>query len=289
MASQNPDSPSLKHFSSLVQRGEQIPLLEAAFTIAQDKYPDVDVQQLLGVMDRIVSALRSRLSPEPSRTERVCVLNEAFYGELGFGGNVGKAWNPDQVYLNIVLETRRGDCLSLGILWMELAQGLGLDAQGVMLPGAGYFVVKVTLDDEEGLVIDPLSGRPIDQAELWVMATLQPYQDDTHSGPVREQHLKTATSREILGYMLQELKEIYQSRGDGPTLIAVLDRLIALQPNAWAERRDRGLAHADCGNTELAVADLEAYVSHIADEKDIGEITARLQALRNHQVPGSNC
>ena len=216
------------------------------------------------------------------------MLNELFYGALGFGGNVGKAWNPDQVYLNTVLETRHGDCLSLGILWMELAQGLGLDARGVMVPGAGYFVVKVVLDDEKEFFIDPLSGRPIDHAELSVMTTLQPYQDDMDTEQVLDPHLKAATAREILGYMLQELKEIYQSQDDGLSLIDVLDRLVVLQPNAWTEHRDRGLAHADCGNMKQAVADLEAYVSHAPEGADLEEITARLQDLRNHLTPRKN-
>lgn len=288
MTSCNSESPSLKHFSTLVQGDTQIPLLEAAFNIAQGKFLDINVQQLLDVIDQLVSVLRGHLSPEPSRTERAYVLDEVFYGELGFGGNVGKAWNPDQIYLNTVLETRRGDCLSLGILWMELAQGIGLDARGVMVPGAGYFVVKVVLDDGEELVIDPLSGCPIDHAELSVMTSLQPYQDDVDAEPVPDPHLKAATSREILGYMLQELKEIYQSQGDGPSLIDVLDRLIVLQRNAWTERRDRGLAHADCGNTDQAVADLEAYVSHVADGADVEAIIARIQDLKSHRAPGTH-
>lgn len=281
-------SNSLDYFSTLIQKDQEDRLFEAAISIAQHKYPNIDAQELLNVLDNLVSALRGHLSPEPSPTERACVLNELFYGALGFGGNVGKAWNPDQVYLNTVLETRHGDCLSLGILWMELAQGLGLDARGVMVPGAGYFVVKVVLDDEKEFFIDPLSGRPIDHAELSVMTTLQPYQDDMDTEQVLDPHLKAATAREILGYMLQELKEIYQSQDDGLSLIDVLDRLVVLQPNAWTEHRDRGLAHADCGNMKQAVADLEAYVSHAPEGADLEEITARLQDLRNHLTPRKN-
>ena len=288
MTSCNSESSSLKHFSALVQGDKQIPLLEATLNIAQGKYPDVNVQELLDVIDQLVSVLRGHLSPEPSRTERAYVLDEVFYGELGFGGNVGKAWSPDQIYLNTVLETRRGDCLSLGILWMELAQGIGLDARGVMVPGAGYFVVKVVLDDGEELVIDPLSGRPIDHAELSVMTSLQPYQDDMDSESVLAFPLKAATSREILGYMLQELKEIYQSRSDGPNLVTILDRLIILQPDAWTEHRDRGLAHAKCGDAEQAVRDLEAYISHVADGEDIPQIVARIQDLKSRKTPGAD-
>ena len=71
------------------------------------------------------------------------------------------------------------------------------------------------------------------------------------------------------------------SNEDWGRLIAVLDRLIVLLPDAWGERRDRGLAHAERGNTLEAMADLEAYLAHAEDGLDIDLIADRLSALRN--------
>jgi regulator of sirC expression with transglutaminase-like and TPR domain len=49
----------------------------------------------------------------------------------------------------------------------------------------------------------------------------------------------------------------------------------------WDERRDRGLAHAACGHTQQAVADLEAYLAHaVRQGTEAGEIAQRLGALR---------
>ena len=49
--------------------------------------------------------------------------------------------------------------------------------------------------------------------------------------------------------MLRNLSEVYRAQQDAPRQIAVLDRLVVLLPDACDERRDRGLAHAECGHT----------------------------------------
>jgi len=53
-----------------------------------------------------------------------------------------------------------------------------------------------------------------------------------------------------------------------------------LLPQAWGEFRDRGLAHAEQGNMQLAVGDLETYLIHAEDALDIDAIADRVAQLR---------
>jgi regulator of sirC expression with transglutaminase-like and TPR domain len=270
---------ALEYFAALVHSDEHLPLLEAAACIAHDEYPDFDVQLLLGDVDQLLSRLRRRLAPDAPALQRLRVLNQFFYADLGFGGNLNNYYDPDNSYLNAVLRTRRGIPISLGVLWMELAQGVGLHARGIAFPG--HFLVKALLPKGQ-VVLDPLTGQSLSRDEL--AERLEPYK--RRSGLVGDYdvplglYLQAATPREILARMLRNLKEIHQSQKDAPRLIAVLDRLVVLQPEAWSERRDRGLAHADCGHTGLAVADLEAYMVHAEDGLDVDAIAERLGALR---------
>ena len=64
------------------------------------------------------------------------------------------------------------------------------------------------------------------------------------------------------------------------TLVPVLDRLIVLQPDAWPEYRDRGLAHAALGHKQQAVPDLEAYLRHTDAGQDLDAITDRVAELK---------
>ena len=126
----------LQYFAALVADDTAFPLLEAAASLAQDEYPEMDVQQVLNEVDRLLDRLKRRLPDEadPDPLQRLRALNQLFYRDLGFGGNVNHYHDPDNSYLHVLLGTRRGIPVSLAVLWMELAQGVGLDARGVSFP-----------------------------------------------------------------------------------------------------------------------------------------------------------
>jgi regulator of sirC expression with transglutaminase-like and TPR domain len=270
---------ALEYFSSLVQSDEHFPLLEAAASIAQDEYPELDVQQVLGDVDQLLARLKRRLPADAAPLARLRALNQFFFHDLNFGGNVNDYYDPDNSYLNAVLRTRRGIPISLAVLWMELAQGLDLQARGVGFPG--HFMLKVTLPKGQ-VVIDPFTGRSLSREDL--SERLEPYKRS--NGLVGDYdvplglYLQPATPREIIGRMLRNLKEIHQSQEDWQRAIAVQNRLIALFPEAWGEHRDRGLAHAGQGNVALAVSDLETYLQHAEDALDIDVISERVLRLR---------
>ena len=165
------------------------------------------------------------------------------------------------------------------MLWNELAHGLGLNARGVGFPG--HFMVKVTLPRGQ-VVIDPFTGQSLSREEL--AERLEPYK--RRSGLVDEfdvplgLYLQAASSRDIIGRMLRNLKEIHRTQEDWTRLIAVQDRLIVLMPDAWGEYRDRGLAHAEQGNTAQAVADLETYLDHAEEGLDLDVLADRVKQLR---------
>ena len=270
---------ALEYFATLVQSDEHFPLLEAAACVAHDEYPELDVQQLLGDVDQLQARLRRRLAPDAASLQRLQVLNQFFYGDLGFGGNVNNYYDPENSYLNAVLRTRRGIPVSLAVLWMELAQGLGLHVRGVGFPG--HFMVKVLLPKGQ-VVMDPTTGQSLSREDL--SERLEPYK--RQSGLVDDYdvplglYLQAATPRDIIARMLRNLKEVHRSQQDWQRLTAVLDRLVVLSPQAWGERRDRGLAHAELGNVKEAVQDLETYLAHAEDGLDADMVAERLNALR---------
>ena len=268
----------LQYFSSLVQSDAHFPLLEAAVSLAQDEYPDMDVQQVLGDVDQLLARLKRRLPLDAPALQRLRTLNQFFFQDLSFGGNVNDYYDPDNSYLNAVLRTRRGIPISLAVLWLELASGLGLNARGVAFPG--HFMVKVNLPKGQ-VVIDPFSGQSLSREEL--AERLEPFRQrssmvDDFDVPIGL-YLQSAPPREIISRMLRNLKDIHKTQEDWPRLIAVLDRLIVLQPDAWPEYRDRGLAWAVQGDVEHAVADLETYLAHAEDALDIDAMAERLAEL----------
>lgn len=274
----SPPTP-LGYFATLVSDDDAFPLFEAAVSVAQDEYPDLDVQQVLGDVDQMVARVRRRCPDDAGPLQRLRALNQFFFRDLGFGGNVNNYYDPDNSYLNVILRTRRGIPITLALLWLELAQGMGLKARGVNFPG--HFMVKVNLPNGQ-VVIDPFTGQSLSREDL--SERLEPYKRrqglvDDYDVPVGL-YLQPANSRDILARMLRNLKEIHRTQEDWLRLIAVQDRLLVLLPDAWIEYRDRGLAWAEMGDPRQAVSDLEIYVTHTDDAMDRDAIERRMQELR---------
>ncbi len=274
------DAPTpLDYFTALVERDIEFALFEAAISLAQDEYPDVDVQSVLNEVDHLQARVRRRIAADTGPVQKLRVLNQFFFQDLGFAGNVNNYYDPDNSFIHILLHTRRGIPITLAVLWMELAHGLGLSVRGVGFPG--HFLVKVNLPMGQ-VVIDPIDGKSLSREEL--SERLEPYRQ--RSGLIDEfetplgLYLQTAPSRDIIARMLRNLKEIHKSHSDWPRLLAVQERLIVLMPEAWNEYRDRGLAHAQLGHTEQALSDLECYLVHADEHVNLDAIADWVDALR---------
>ncbi len=273
----------LEYFASLVQSDAGFPLLEAAVSLAQDEYPDLDVAQVLADVDQLAARLKRRLPTDAGPLQKLRTLNQFFFRDLGFGGNANDFHDPDNSYLSVVLRTRRAIPISLAVLWLELAQGVGLAARGIAFPG--HFMLKVNLPNGQ-VVIDPLDGQSLSRESL--LERLEPYRDSVAMADDSEAplglFLQTASPRDIITRMLRNLKQIHTEQQDWARLIAVQDRLIVLQPHAWSEYRDRGLAQAGQGNFRLALADLEFYLAHAQGVDDRGAIAWRVAEMKRSSL-----
>src|SRR5690606_4595347 len=114
--------------------------------------------------------LKQRLPDDASHLQRLRMLNHYFYNELGFSGNVNDYYNPDNSYLHRVMHSRRGIPISLAVIYMELAQQIGLHVQGISFPG--HFLMKLTIPAGQ-VVLDPFNGTSLSREEL--EERVQPY------------------------------------------------------------------------------------------------------------------
>ena len=274
----------LAYFAALVAEDEGFALLEAAVCVAHDDHPQLDAQTVLAELDRLAGRLKARLPADAPALQRLQALNQYFFAELGFAGNVNNYYDRRNSYLHEVLATRRGIPITLALLYCELAGQLGLAARGVSFPG--HFLVKLRLPQGE-VVIDPVNGRSLSRDEL-----------DERLLPYRARHglagdfeaplglfLQAASPRDVLKRLLYNLKEIHHTEADWPRLLAVQQRLVLLLPQALDERRDRGLAWAELGRPADAAADLAAYLAARPDAPDAPALQQRLAELRRDGGP----
>lgn len=277
-----PQTP-LEYFALLVADDANFSLLEAAVSLSQDDNPALDTQAVLHQIDTQAARLKARVPADAGPRQRLRLLNQFFFHEMGYAGNINNYYDPANSMLATVLETRRGIPITLALLYIEFATQIGLTARSVSFPG--HFLVKLKLSEGE-VVIDPFTGQSLSRERLDEL--LLPYR--RRQGLTGELEvplglfLQAAAPRDVLARMLRNLKEIYRSSGDGRRLLAVLNRLVVLLPQAWEERRDRGLVQAELGEADAALLDLGAYLAHCPDALDRDAIGQRLMALGQ---PGS--
>lgn len=269
----------LDYFASLVADESGIPLTETALSIAQDAYPDLDLQAELAALDVLALRLKRRVAEGTPAIQRLRLLNHFFYRELGFGANSNDYYDPDNSHLNIVIKQRRGIPISLAVIYMELGQQVGLPLKGVSFPN--HFLVRMSIPAGE-VVLDPLTGETLSKEQLQEM--LDPHLEregvsDPNDVPLGL-FLRVAGHREIIARMLRNLKTIYLQESRWQRLLAVQNRLVILLPDSIEEVRDRGLAYANLECFRPALEDLEAYVSARPHASDTTQIRDRMPALR---------
>ncbi len=273
---------ALEYFASLVADDASLSLVEAAVSVAQDDFPQLDMQAALAAIDTLGVRLKQRFPADAVPVQRLRCLNRFFFQELGFAGNVNNYYDPDNSYLHRVLDTRRGIPITLAILYIELASQIGLTARGVSFPGHFLIKLRMATGRQQGeVVIDPFTGHSLSRDEL--DDRLAPYKrkrdlQDEFDVPLGL-FLQAATAREVIARLLRNLKEIHRAAHDRRRLLQVQERLVVLLPQGWEERRDRGLLYADLGLDAAAARDLSTYLEHVSDASDRASIADRLAAL----------
>ena len=275
---------SLEYFASLVRQDDSIPLFESALTLGQDFYPEMDFAEQEIELDMLAQKLRQRLPTDSSQIQKLRMLNHFFFQEMAFAGNVNNYYDPDNSYIHRVIATRRGIPITLAVVYIELAQQVGLDMKGVSFPG--HFLMKLSVQSGE-IVLDPMNGSSLSREEL--EERLEPYlerqqeQDFDDELPLGA-YLRAAHPREILARMLRNLKAIFMESQRWQQVLDVQERLVVLLPEEITEKRDRGLARANLGLAQAALEDLEAYLAlrpHAEDAQNLREMLPDLRdALR---------
>jgi regulator of sirC expression with transglutaminase-like and TPR domain len=260
-----PRDPALDAFAAEIGRpAAPFDLARAALAMGLFEYPDLDIGACLGQIDQL-----AELS-EPvawSAESPPLALARHLFQRLGFAGNQQAYHDPRNSFLNQVLERRLGIPITLSVLYLEVARRLGIDAQGVGLPG--HFIVRASVvgdaGESDGLYLDPFhGGLPLSEDDC--RERVRAISDGKL--PFDSAYLQPVDGRYILLRMLNNLKNAYASQRDLARALRVVERLLVLKPGDADELRNLGLLHAGLGHLRQAVTALERYLALRPDAPD---------------------
>jgi regulator of sirC expression with transglutaminase-like and TPR domain len=258
----------------------------AALVAARVAYPKLDPTAWLAELDVYGDAARQHLElgvggNPPTRT-RLRVVSEFFFGQLGFVGNRERYEDPRNSFLNDVIARRTGIPITLAIVFMEIAGRAGLTIDGVNFPG--HFLMRCPEPDRPepaALIVDPFNGGAV-LSDADCLRLLK-----THAGAeamLEPGMLQPAGKQAILLRVLLNLKRAFVRMRSFDYARDVSELLVALDPSALTELRDRGLLASHLRDYSSALRDLEAWLAATAAQGDeiaeVKEVWDHVKALR---------
>jgi len=109
-------------------------LVKGAILISRYQYPDLDEESIQKQLDKMRKDAWLEMNDHLTAMEQVKVLNKIFFDIHGFNGNTQNYHAPQNSFINIALETKRGNPLMLSLLYLEIARSAGVPVYGVNLP-----------------------------------------------------------------------------------------------------------------------------------------------------------
>ena len=245
-------------------------LAPAALFIARLEYSRLDAThylEQLDVMGQAVSERIASLGPHAKPMERVQAVSDYLFDDQGFAGNTEAYDDPRNSFLNQVLERRTGIPITLALVYIEVARRAGVRADGINFPG--HFLLRLPRregapsadgglsEGEEHVIVDPFHGGAVLSEADCRLLLRKHVGDDAAFDP---QLLARASKQQILLRMLLNLKRIYVRMRSFPQARTLTELLLALDPSALTELRDRGLLAYHLNDFSMALRDLETYL-----------------------------
>lgn len=229
-------------------------------------YPDLDIDGYLHRLVRLADQARKVVEVSASRRDQAASLAAFLFDQEGFAGNTTNYWDPKNSFLNEVLDRRLGIPITLSVVFIEIANHLGIPAFGVGLPG--HFLVGVE-DEPETRYLDPYHGGTFlsqqDCADL--VAATSGYDGEFQAG-----WLEPVAPPEIIVRMLNNLRYIYIEREAWSEAVKVVEHLCLLKSDLPGLTRDLGLLHYRDGALRKAMNYLEQYLSREPEAGDVADV-----------------
>jgi len=253
---------------------ESLNVARAALLFARGiAYPDLRPSHYIARLDNWADEASRKMTAARS-IQRTRQLFEFMFDDVGLQGNRDDYTDPRNGFLNEVIDRGLGLPITLSAIFLELAERLNLNAEGVGLPG--HFIVGVYDEEGQRHLFDPFhSGVAVtrDQAIELVRRTAG------YTGTINPDWFDSTPPQAIIARMLFNLRGTYIAREAWDETLATLEHLRVLQPNVAEHTRDMGLAYLRKSEPRKAVEMLEQYLVLKPDASDVESIRNSLAPL----------
>lgn len=222
---------SVKNELELWYHGGAFDLLQGALIINRYQYPDIDPLKIIHQIEEIKREVWLQMLYDMSAIEKVKLINHVFYNIYGFSGNTTNHQDPQNSYISQVLETKKGNQISLALIYSVIAQKLDIPVYGVNLPQ--HFILAYV--DNTGEYI------PEERVLFYINAFNKGFifgKRDVDSFlkqlnlPEDEQFYQPCSNSDIIRRILRNLTSSYQNLGQEDKVKEIGELLEAISPTS---------------------------------------------------------
>ncbi len=183
-----------------LKEGNDLDLEQGAWLLARTQYPDINAEAYQALFDSYAGELLDRIDLRAEAEQILATFNEYIFDVLRFHGNEQNYFDPENSYLNRVVDRRTGNPINLCLVYLLLARRLRLPVAGIGLPG--HFICRFQSSTEE-YYIDVFN-----RGKLWTKANCVQYLLHRNY-KVRDDYLAPVSSRLLLMRICDNLHQIY--------------------------------------------------------------------------------
>lgn len=208
-------------------------LLQGAMIIAKYQYPSLDYTVIFAQIQCIRRDIWLELNDHLTAFEQVKIFNRIFFEMHGFKGDTQNYHTPQHSYINQVLERKKGNPLSLCVLYSIIAQSLDLPIYGVNLPN--HFILAYMDEKQSALSLKKEDDYGVlfyinafAKGSIFDAGEIKAFVEGIHLTPDRS-HFEPCSNSAILKRMLTNLIYAFQQSGSAQK-VSELQALKALIP-----------------------------------------------------------
>jgi regulator of sirC expression with transglutaminase-like and TPR domain len=183
-----------------LNQGEDFDIEQGVLLLARTQFPGINGIAYSALLDSFATDLRQQIDFDAGAEQILATINDYLFSRLGFSGNEENYYEPENSYINCVLDRRTGNPISLSLIYLFVARRLKLPMVGIGLPG--HFICRYQTTKSE-FYIDAFN-----RGKLLTKADCIKYLLHTHHS-LQEGHLAPVTARRILLRICANLHQIY--------------------------------------------------------------------------------
>ncbi len=232
---------------------ESINIAEVSLLIAKEEYSEIKIADYIECVEWYARLLRARISEVDGPKSIVKIINEFLFDELDF--NYVQTGNLEDLYLNKVIDRRKGNCVGLSILYLSIAERLKLPLFGVNVPE--HIFIRYDDGNQKINIETGHKGMALSDT-FYVTHSIERFDKESVEQGC---YLQDLNKKEVISNILLNRSKIRRAGGDHKGALGDCKKSILLNPKNPGAYCNRGVVYEKMGLIAEAIKDYSMAIS----------------------------